>query len=191
MEFRNTEHWRRPGGLLRIQTLLEPQAQTIEAPCRRPADERTEDQSIEERADGSKTRTVVVPRQEPNAFSGRDVLPVPAAFANDRKGFSGAESQSRGAAAVRQIALSYGFTLAAYFKTETDPRRISKSLRLGVMRFRQVIDPREAKIPSFVQCRRLRVSPKRVHRRPNKNLYVDAHRLVLSALVARFIATAE
>jgi hypothetical protein len=87
--------------------------------------------------------------------------------------------------------LSYGFTLSAYFKAETDTRRISKSLRLGVMRPRQVIDPREAKIPSFVQSRRLRVSPKRVDRRPNENLDVNAHARTPFERVARFIAAAE
>ena len=87
--------------------------------------------------------------------------------------------------------MSDGFTLSAYFKAETDPRRIAKSLRLGAVRFRQVLDPREAQIPSFVQSRRLRVVPQRVHRRPNEDLDVDAHRLAPSAHVARFIAAAE
>ena len=116
-------------GLCGIHTLLEPQAQAIEAPRGRPADERTEDQSVEERAGRSKARAVVVPRQEPDAVGRRDVLPVPAAFANDRQGFAGTESQSGGTAAVRQIPLSDGFTFSAHFKTETDPRRISKSLQ--------------------------------------------------------------
>jgi hypothetical protein len=34
---------RLPDGLLRSHTMLEPQTQSVEAPRRRPADERTED----------------------------------------------------------------------------------------------------------------------------------------------------
>src|SRR5207249_858164 len=152
---------------------------------------RTEDQSIKERSRRSKTRTVVVPGQEPDAVGRRDVLPVAVALANDRQRFGGAESQSRGAAAVWQIPLSGCFTFAAQFKTETDSRRVSKSLRLGRVRYWQVIYLREAKIPLLVQCRRLRVSPERVHRRANENFDVDAHGRTPLASGARCIASIE
>ena len=74
---------------------------------------------------------------------------------------------------------------------ETNPPAISKSLRVGLVRFRQVFDSRETQIPSLVQIRCLRMSPQRIHRRPNENLDVYAHRRSRSARIARVIAAAE
>src|SRR5687767_14591388 len=62
-------------GLLRGHILLEPQTQSIEAPRSRPADQRTEDQSVEIRAYRAEACSVVIPGHESNSVLCRNVFP--------------------------------------------------------------------------------------------------------------------
>src|SRR5207302_8817108 len=113
----------------------------IEAPRRGPANERPKNYSVEDGARRSEARSVVVPGEEPNSVSCRDVLPVAAALANDGQWRVGAELQRRRRAAVRQGTLANRFAFAADFKAEADARRISKSLRRAITDEREVFDP--------------------------------------------------
>src|SRR5204862_1310746 len=57
-----------PGGYARVDSFLQPQSQTIEAPGSSPANQRPENQPIEDRARRSEPCSIVVPCEKPNSI---------------------------------------------------------------------------------------------------------------------------
>ena len=72
-----------PEGNTRVESIFEPQAKPIEAPGGSPANQRPEDQPVENRTRRPEACSVVVPRKESDAVPGRDVLPVATTLTDD------------------------------------------------------------------------------------------------------------
>ena len=92
---------RLPERLRGLDPALEPEPEAVEAPRRRPADQRPEHEPVEGAPGRPEPGVVVVGGEEPDAVRRRHVLPVAAALADDREGMGGPEAERRGAAAVR------------------------------------------------------------------------------------------
>src|SRR3954452_4220666 len=155
--------------------VLEPEAKPVEAPRRRPAEERSETQPVERAPGGSEARLVVVTREEPGPFVDGHVPPVPAAAPDQRPRVLGAERECRGARAVARILVAGAFALAAALEPEPEPRGVQETLRRG-LRTRQVLDPCEAEVPPPVELRLLRQAPDLLERRADHDLDVDRRR---------------
>src|SRR3954466_7449866 len=155
--------------------VLEPEAKPVEAPRRRPAEERSENQPVERAPGDSEARLVVVTREEPGPFVDGHVPPVPAAAPDQRPRVLGAERECRGARPVARILVAGAFALAADLEPEPEPRGVQETLRRG-LRTRQVLDPCEAEVPPPVELRLLRQAPDLLERRADHDLDVDRRR---------------
>ena len=128
-----------------IGAVLQPQAQAIEAPGGRPAHQRPKHHAIEDGAERSVPRRVVIRRQEPDARARRDVLPEPATLADQAPGLVRTEPEHRGVALVRQLPLADAPPFAGDNDPKPEARFVAKALRGRRVGPWEVVDLREAR----------------------------------------------
>src|SRR5207244_2335892 len=112
--------------LLGLDAGLQPETKAVEAPRRRPAEERPEDQGVDETAGTAEAGAVVVLGHEADAVRDGHVAPVATSLGDQRPRVVRAEAQCGRARPVGCLTLADALARAPDLEAEADPRRVEE-----------------------------------------------------------------
>lgn len=147
---------------------LNPKAEAVKTPSGVPDHQGAKDQSIHPSSSPSPAGLIVEDRFQGRVATPFAILPIPRAFLNQGQTIAGPETKH----GTPFLGGTDAFAPAFHRQTESDAGAVTKALRFGEARPRQVIDVAETKIPSCVN----RWLGKRIPDPPNERVPTNSNR---------------